>query len=362
MADSLPSDSNRHFPVKVLVVEDSPSIREFLVYLLASDPEIRVIGTAANGEEALAAVASKRPDVVTMDIHMPKMNGFEATRKIMESCPTPIIIVTGSSSGDELATTFLALEAGALAVMKRPMGIGHPQHAATAMELIQTIKLMAEVKVVRRWAQRPKSIPAAVPAAMPYRPLPAAGIRLVAIGSSTGGPLVLQEILATLPGNFPVPIIVVQHIADGFTEGFAQWLTHSSGFPVSVATHNEFMQPGRAYVAPNGYQATVDRSGRIALQKDSPENGLCPSVSCLFRSVAAAYGPNAVGILLTGMGKDGAAELGLMRGKGAVTIAQDKESAVVHGMPGEAIGLGAAMYVLPPDKIAAALAGMARTS
>lgn len=353
-------------PIRVLVVEDSPSVREFLVYLFASDQEIQVIGTANNGEEALEAVKTGKPDVITMDLHMPQMDGYAATRAIMENFPTPIVIVTGSSATDEMATTMSALEAGALAVTKRPVGLGHPDHTATARELIQTVKLMSEIKVVKRWARRNMSVAAEAGAIRPgIAPFPASlpkNIRLVAIGSSTGGPLVLQQIFSRLPRGFPVPVIVVQHIAAGFTEGFAEWLAESAGFPVSVATDGLIMKPGHAYIAPNGYQAVVDGYGRIALKKDGPENGHCPSVSCLFRSVAAAYGPNAVGVLLTGMGKDGATELGLMHAKGALTIAQDKESSVVHGMPGEAIKLGAASYVMAPDKIVSTLASMTRTS
>jgi two-component system, chemotaxis family, protein-glutamate methylesterase/glutaminase len=359
MANNVPGSANRHLPIKVLVVEDSPSVRELLVYLFASDPEIQVIGTANNGEEALAAVKGKKPDVITMDLHMPKMDGYAATRAIMESIPTPIVIVTGSNSPREMATTITALEAGALAVINRPAGIGHPDHAATAIELIQTVKLMSEVKVVKRWAKRKTPDQEGIkPITQETTPIPKE-VRLVAIGLSTGGPPVLQQILSKLPKEFHIPIIIVQHIAQGFTEGFAVWLADSSGFPVSVAADGELMQPGHAYVAPYGFQAMVDGHGRIVLQNSGPENGHLPSVSCLFRSVAAAYGPDAVGILLTGMGKDGAAELGLMKEKGAITIAQNKESSVVHGMPGEAIELGAASYVLSPYKIAAVLTNLA---
>lgn len=348
--------------INVLVVEDSPTIREFLVYLLASDPEIQVVGTAANGEEALEAVKNTKPDIVTMDIHMPKKNGLDATRVIMENFPVPIVIVTGSASAGEMELTLSALDAGALAVMKLPMGIGDPQHTATVRELIQTVKLMSEVKVVRRWSKQSKPSPASPSQAIPQVGTPLAEIRLVAIGSSTGGPLVLQQILSALPKNFPVPIILVQHIADGFTENFAEWLMHSTGFPVSVAGHGVLMQPGHAYVAPNGYQTTVFGSGRIGLTKGNPGNGHCPSVSSLFQSIAEAYGAHAAGVLLTGMGRDGAAELGLMKKKGAITIAQDKESSIVYGMPGEAVSLGASTYVLAPDKIAEALASITRPS
>ncbi|MGZ4953635.1 MAG: chemotaxis-specific protein-glutamate methyltransferase CheB [Methylobacter sp.] len=357
MVDSAPDNENRRPPIRVLVVEDSLSVREFLVYLFASDQEIQVIGTANNGEEALAAVQDSKPDVITMDIHMPKMDGYTATRIIMERFPTPVVIVTGSSSVREIATTISALEAGALAIVKRPAGIGHPDHAATARELIQTVKLMSEVKVVKRWPQQRIAAEDGIKPLIP-EPVIRREVHLVAIGSSTGGPPVLQLLLSRLPKNFHVPIIIVQHIAQGFTEGFAQWLAESSGFPVSVAADGELMQPGHAYIAPHGFQTIVDDQGRITLQHSSPENGHLPSVSCLFRSVAAAFGPCAVGILLTGMGKDGAVELGLMKAAGAVTFAQDKESSVVHGMPGEAISLGAASYVLPPDKIADVLTNL----
>jgi two-component system chemotaxis response regulator CheB len=293
---------------------------------------------------------------------MPKMNGLEATRAIMENCPVPIVIVTGSSSAAEMESTLSALESGALAVMKRPMGIGHPQHTVTVREFIQTVKLMSEVKVVRRWSKRSKPFPVIASSSIPQTIIPLAEIQLVAIGSSTGGPLVLQQILSALPRNFPIPIILVQHIAEGFTETFAQWLMQTTDFPVSMAGHDVFMQPGHAYVAPNSYQTTVDGIGRIRLTKGDPATGHCPSVSCLFHSVAEAYGAHAAGVLLTGMGKDGAMELGLMKKKGAVTIAQDKESSVVHGMPGEAVALGAATFVLAPDQIAAALASLARPS
>ena len=351
MTDNPPGSTKRNLPIRVLVVEDSPSMQEFLVYLFASDQELQVIGTANNGQEALMAVKNKKPDVITMDLRMPKMDGYTATRAIMESFPTPIVMVTDSSSIDRMAMTINALEAGALAIIKRPAGIGDPDHAATARELIQTVKLMSEVKVVKRWAQPKILVPKDIKPIIPER----AKARLVAIGSSTGGPLALKQLLSKLPKDFPIPLIIVQHIAQGFTEGFVQWLAQSSGFPVSMATHGELMQSGHAYVAPNNVQTMVNFQGQIVLKNSGPENGHMPSASCLFRSVAAAYGPDAVGILLTGMGRDGAGELGLMKAKGAVTFAQDKESSVIYGMPAEAVELGAASYVLPPGKIAAAL-------
>ena len=340
--------------VDVLIVDDSPVIREFLIHILGADPEIRIVGVAHNGEEAVAAVQDNKPQVVTMDIHMPKLNGFDATRRIMETNPVPIVIVSGSSTAEEIATTFHALESGALAVVRRPAGIAHPDHETTARELIQTVKLMSEVKVVRRWRLGPKS-----PTPVEPRPLkpPKGGaeIKIVAIGASTGGPVALQTILSHLPPSFPAPIVIVQHMAEGFTNGFAEWLGQTSGLPVRVAAHGETLLPGYVYIAPDGYHTSITNNLRIALRKDEPENGLRPSVAALFRSLAESFGSNAVGIVLTGMGTDGAAELKLMKDAGAVTIAQDKQTSIVHGMPGEAIRLGAATHVLAPERIAPAL-------
>ena len=347
--------------IRVLVVEDSPVVREFLVHVLSSDPAIQVIGTACNGEEALEAAGQAKPDLITMDIHMPKMGGLEATRRIMETQPIPIVIVSGSSNAREVATTFHAMEAGAVAFVERPKGIGHPEHEATAAELVTMVKLMAEVKVIRRWSRLRRET-----LATPVRP-PADGrvyappeeLALVAMGASTGGPLVLQSILAALPADYPVPVLIVQHMAMGFIGGFVEWLAPTAALPIQVATQGQRILAGHAYVAPDGLQMKVERAGVLSLTNDEPENGHRPSVGCLFRSVARAYGPQAAGVLLTGMGKDGAEGLKEMRDRGAVTIAQDADSSVVHGMPGEAIRLDAATYVLPPSRIAAALARLA---
>jgi two-component system chemotaxis response regulator CheB len=347
--------------VKVLVVEDSAVVREFLVYLLGTDPAIQVVGTANDGEAALAAVARHRPDVITMDIHMPKMDGLEATRRIMETQPTPIVIVSGSTDPHENTTTFRAMEAGALAVLGRPTGIGHPEHEAGARELLLTVKLMAEVKVVRRWPQARR-------VSLPLPPLETktagakrAKAKVIAIGASTGGPPVLQTILAMLPKDLPLPVLIVQHMTAGFIASFVEWLAQSSGLPVQLAQHGACLVPGQVYVAPDAFQMKVAYGGSIVLTKDEPEGGLRPSVGYLFRSLAAVYGGDVIAGLLTGMGRDGAQELRLLKDKGATTFAQDQESSVVHGMPGEAIRLDAATFVLAPEKIAAVLANLAKT-
>lgn len=343
--------------IKVLIVEDSPTVREFLTQLLSSDPELLVVGSARDGEQALTAVERLRPDLVTMDIHMPNMDGFEATRRIMESRPLPIVIVTGSADPKEVATSFLAMEAGALAVLNRPYSIDHAEHNRSVQELIGTIKAMAEVKVVRRWSR--DRFNSTRPLAAPR--LKASGeIELVAIGASTGGPPVLQAILSGLPRDFPAAVVVVQHIATGFVGGFVEWLAQSSAVPVRLAEDGERLEPARAYVAPDGAHLTVSATGRVVLASDPPVNGLRPSVSRLFRSVAGAFGPRAIGVLLTGMGRDGAEELKLMRDAGAFTIAQDEASSIVYGMPREAVQLDAAVEVLAPQEIAAALSDLTR--
>lgn len=344
--------------IKVLVVDDSPVARELLVHILSSDPKIQIIGTANNGEDAIAATKQLSPDVITMDIHMPKMDGYEATRKIMEIHPVPIVIVTGSANAKEVSMAMHVIEAGALAVVQKPRGSGHPDYQADISRFIQTVKLMSEVKVVRRRAfpERKTLHPPEVKLERTSE------IQLVAIGASTGGPPVLQTILSRLPKNFPVPVLVVQHMAAGFMQGFVEWLNQTSSLPVHVATHGEYILSGHIYFAPDGFQMKVDKGRRISLARDENDNGLCPSVSYLFRSVAEVFGKNAIGILLTGMGKDGAEELRFMKEKGAITMAQDKESSVVHGMPGEAINLDAVMYVLPPEKIAAALINLGKNS
>jgi two-component system, chemotaxis family, protein-glutamate methylesterase/glutaminase len=343
--------------IRVLVVEDSPVVKELLVHILDSDPAIEVAGTASNGEEAVEAAGRIKPDIITMDIHMPKMNGLDASRRIMETNPTPIVVVTGTYDPAEVSTTFRALESGALAVVPKPTSVGHTDHHETCAELLRTVKAMSEVKVVRRWAKpsRPAAAPVVHRASDVELKPPSDDVKVIVIGASTGGPLALQTILSELPEDFGIPILVVQHIAPGFIRGFGEWLDRTTKLRVGLATDGERILPGRIYLAPDGLQMQVLTQGRISLVADEPENGLRPSVSSLFRSVAKVYGQHAVGVLLTGMGKDGAEELRLMKLKGAVTIAQDEESSVVYGMPGEAARLGGATYVFSSGRIAGAL-------
>ena len=343
--------------IRVLIVDDSHTAREFLGFLLGSDPGLEVVGFARNGEEALTQVKRLSPHVITMDIHMPGMDGFEATRRIMETQATPIVIVSGSSTVNESVTACRAPGAGAVAIVPRPYGFGHPQFATSAAKLVETVRLMAEVKVVRRWPRHGVQ----TGEAQPLTPVPGrVDVRIVAIGASTGGPAAIVSILAALPKGLPCPVAIVQHICDGFTAGFGEWLAQTSGLTVHVAADGELLLPGHVYVAPSGHPMGVSNLNRITLDAGPAENGVRPAVSYLFRSVAAAFGRHAAAVLLSGMGKDGAEALGLIRDRGGLTIARDQASSVVHGMPGEAIRLGAASHVLAPEQIAALLTGLVR--
>ena len=342
--------------IKVLVADDSQVTRMLLVQLLNSDPRIQVIGAVNDGQAALDFLAAgvDRPDVVVMDIHMPHLDGFEATRRIIETQPLPIIICTATASPQDLAVAFRSMEAGAVACVEKPVALG-PDFEPRLHNLLQTVRLMSEVKVVRRW-NRSRSAPVVAAANTPSHPrIATAGIRLIGIGASTGGPPVLQTILSGLPKDFPVPLLIVQHIARGFLPGMVDWLSQTTGLRVHIAAHGAIPLPGHAYVAPDDFHLAADARGHLVLAREDAEGGLRPAVSYLFRSLADSYGANAVGVLLTGMGKDGAAELQRMKARGAYTIAQDRDSSIVHGMPGAAIELGAATQVLPADKIAGAL-------
>ncbi|MBT0959565.1 chemotaxis-specific protein-glutamate methyltransferase CheB [Denitromonas iodatirespirans] len=353
MSNDLPHDPSQTPPqIRVLLVDDSPLARELLRYLLESDPRLTVAGTADDGVEGVLAAQRLSPDVIVMDVHMPELDGYAAARRIMETAPTRIVMVTASTKPDDVADTFRTLEAGALAVLAKPSGPGSPNFAEQTREFLSTVRLVAEVPVVRRWPARsaPPTIPTPAPAAAP--------VRVVALGASTGGPQALREILSRLPGDLAAPLLIVQHISSGFTEGFAEWLAHDTGYPVRVPRAGEQVQDGIAYLAPSGCQMGLKPDGSVELTDAPAEHGVQPAVSYLFRSLAAGFGRSAVGVLLTGMGRDGAHELKAMRDAGAVTIAQNAASAIVFGMPGEAVRLKAATHVLAPPDIATMIAGL----
>ncbi len=352
-------------PVKeVLIVEDSALLRKHLAHLLESDGAFRVVGKVANGEEACAFLAHHAVSVVTMDIHMPGMGGFEATRRIMETAPVPIVIVSACWEPEDVEETFRAMEAGAVAIVSTPK-MDAPEEVE---EFINAVHQAAEARVK---LLRPRS-PAVTPREMgpprsmergvgpSLRPL-AKGMnsRVVALGASTGGPMALRHLLGGLSPTFPWPVLVVQHMTQGFSEGFVRWLNEAIPLTASLARHGEEILPGRVLVAPEGNHMEVRGGGVVVLSQEPPEHGVRPSVSRLFRSLSRVYGPEAVGVLLTGMGIDGAEELGLIRAGGGVTFAQDKESAVVWGMPGEAVRRDGATHVLSPQGVARVLVRMA---
>ena len=340
--------------IKVLIVDDSAVHRDYLTYILSSDSEIEVVGQAANGKEALNFLKSHQPDVITMDIYMPEMDGFEVTRSIMENKPLPIVIVSAAWDPMEVEKTFKAMEVGAVSLLEKPAGIGSLNSERNAAELIAIVKQAAVAKVARirsRRAPAPVSVPVTIPPSQRMR----WGIEVVVLGASTGGPAAIQQFLTGLPWDFPLPILMVQHISNGFTRGFVEWLNESSPIQVYVATQGEHIRRGHVYVAPEEFQMGVSDRGIIKLREDPPEHFIRPAVSYLFRSVLKAFSKATAGILLTGMGVDGAAELKLIKDAGGVTFAQDHDSSIIHGMPGEAIRLGGVDYVMPPKDIASML-------
>lgn len=342
--------------IRVLVAEDSPTARALLVEILRSDPEVQVVGEAADGVMAVEMTRKLHPGVVTMDIRMPKLDGFEATRQIMVEVPTPIVIVSGSLDVRHVDVAMHALAAGALAVLPTPRGPEAPDFDEQARRFLDTVKAMSGVKVVRRWPerQRPAPMPPALPtAASSARP------RVVAVAASTGGPAALATILSDLPGDFPLPVLVVQHIAPGFVDGFATWLNTTSPLRVKVAEQGEPLCARTVYVAPDqGHLGATDRF-TVTISHAPPIDGFRPSATFLFESVARAFGGSSVAVILTGMGRDGATGLRAVREAGGQILAQDEESSVVFGMPGAAISEGLANATLPLGTIGSRLRQLA---
>ncbi len=330
----------------VLVVEDSPTARALLVRILESDPTLKVVGLARNGLEAVALAGQLRPDVITMDIRMPGMDGFVATKRIMHQVPTPIVVVSNES--DNLDTAFNATRAGALTVIAKPSGPGSPNHEATCRRLITTVKLMADVKVVRRWATGFLQAPE-IP---PQVPLQGGQKAVVAMAASTGGPAALYQILRALPTDFPLPILVVQHIAQGFGQGMVSWLSGATELSVKLAEQGGRLSAGQVLVAPDDRHLVIRSASRISLRPRTEREGVCPSADLLFESVAQAFGRRALGVILTGMGRDGVEGLKRLKEAGGTVLAQDEASSVVFGMPKEALAAGVVDQVVPLERMA----------
>src|ERR1700733_13267354 len=260
--------------IKVLVADDSQVTRMLLVQLLNSDPCIHVIGAVNDGQAALdfLVTGAERPDVVVMDIHMPRLDGFEAPRRIMEWQPLPIIICTATASPQDLAVAFRSMEAGAVACVEKPVALG-ADFEPRLHNLLQTVRLMSEVKVVRRW-NRSRSAPVMLPPSVAAKPKASADVKLIGIGASTGGPPVLQTILSNLPADFPVPLLIVQHIARGFLPGMVEGLSPTTALRVHIAAHGVAPLKGHVYVAPDDFHLGVDSHGHMLLSRAAPENGL----------------------------------------------------------------------------------------
>lgn len=339
--------------IRVLIAEDSSTLRELLASILSSDPQIEVIGVAKDGVDAVECTKELRPDIVTMDIHMPRMNGFEATKQIMVETPTPIVIVSSTANVREVAVSMQALGVGALTLLPKPMGPGDVAFEERARDFIQTVKAMAQVKVVRRRRETMDVPPVALlsPASAPRQAPP----RVVAIAASTGGPAALHRVLADLPGDFPAPVLVVQHISDGFVGGLATWLNSNCALQVKVAEQGEPLLARTVYLAPDERHLGVSKDKMIRLTNDPPVGGFRPSATSLFESVASVYGAGALSVILTGMGSDGVPGLIAAQRAGGLVIAQDEESCVVFGMPGSAISAGVVGATLPLDRIGARL-------
>lgn len=331
-------------PVRVLIVEDSASVREHLRQIISSDPRLSVAGMASSGEEALAIVDRVAPDVISMDIQLPGIEGFETTRRIMAVRPTPIVVVSGIEM-EEVNLTMQALKSGALGVVQKPVSASHPDYETVARRLCTQLAIMSEVKVIRRRGAADRT-PESAPLPVVPNPLWRGAHRVLAVGASTGGPNALLHLLGGLGGNFPLPVLLVQHMTPGFIEGFADWLTGVTPLRAQVVHGPTALQPGRVYMAPSERHLVVN-SNSANVSDEAPLGTHRPSANILFSSVAKTYGPASIGVLLTGMGEDGATGLGELKAAGAYTIAEDETTAVVYGMPAAALHMGAVTESLP---------------
>lgn len=335
--------------VRVLIVDDSRLLRRGLRAILEASG-IVVVGECASGAEALGKVASLRPDVVTVDLDMPELDGLGTVERIMAEHPTPILVVTGDARFRGLDGHFEALLRGAIDLMHKPASVDPA--APDCVRLVERIRAVARVSVgARSSTPRPPQ-----PTTLPQLPVTARAVgaacpALVAIGASTGGPGALRAVLGGLGADLPVPVVVVQHMAEEFAEGFVTWLQTQVAIPIREATVGTRVRPGHAYIALRGPHVRIGADGLLACAAGRP-NPHRPSIDVLFSSVAHGWGKRSIGILLTGMGDDGAAGLAALSTEGALTIAQNEATSVVFGMPAAAIERGAAKLVLPLEAIA----------
>ena len=338
--------------IRVLIVEDSDVIRELLQYIISQDPRLEVAAAVGSAEEAIRILNRVSPDVISMDIRLPGMNGFEATRKIMSQKPTPIVVVSASVESEELNITMNALQAGALTVLEKPVGTTHDDYVALAERLCTQLAIMSDVKVVSQRGYRTPLKKEKSQSVVESVPIVHSGVfEMLGIVTSTGGPNALVLLLNSLGGNFPLPILLVQHITASFLEGFVHWLDSVSPFSVVMIRDGEVPSHGKVYVAPADRHLKV-RGGKLWIDHGDLVCSQRPSGTVLFKSMAEALGPKALGILLTGMGSDGAEGLLAIREAGGYTIAEDESTAVVYGMPAAAVQIRAVCESLPLSSIA----------
>ncbi|TSA00541.1 MAG: chemotaxis-specific protein-glutamate methyltransferase CheB [Rhodocyclaceae bacterium] len=342
--------------IRVLLVDDSSISLEFMRRMLASAAEINVVGTARDGLEALELIPRLRPDVMCTDLHMPKMDGLALTREVMARDPMPILVLSISLQAQQQDNIFRMLEAGALDILAKPRGGLDSDFSATAKDLIQKIRILSGVKVIRRHHAKTAAAPMPVPS-VPLSRMSSPDI--IGIGASTGGPQAFEHILAKLPADFPLPLLCVQHIAQGFMPGLVSWLASTSRIRVTTAIEGTPPQAGTAYFPADNRHLEIDSNGLFRCSSGLPVGGHRPSVDMAFSSLARRYGAAAAGVLLTGMGQDGARGLLDIERAGGLTIAQDEGSSVVFGMPKCAIELGAARHVLPLERIGTTLCDLA---
>jgi two-component system chemotaxis response regulator CheB len=328
--------------IRVVLVDDSRIALTVLKRILEKDPDIEIAGAFVNPIEALEQFPNLKPDVACIDFEMPGKNGLELTRAIMSTTPCPILVVSSFVQPEHQKVVFDVLDAGALDVFPKPRGGVDAFAQEEERELIRKVRLLSGIVPFRRkqWPASNRSVESEA----------RNRIRIVAIGASTGGPVALQSILRTLPADFPVPILCVQHISEGFLDGMITWLKGHCALDVRIARAGEVPAAGTVYFAGLGTHLLME-DGKIALSQDPPVHGHRPSVSLLFKSVAASFGKAAIAVLLTGMGSDGADGLKSVQDAGGVTVAQNEESSVVFGMPGQAVKLGAVRHVLGLEEI-----------
>ena len=337
----------------VLVVDDSAFMRKVVSDIIASSSEFRVVGTARNGLDALRQIHALDPDVVTLDIEMPELDGLQTLGYIMSETPRPVVILSAAADGDA-ALTIRALELGAVEFVRKPSGpisldlekVG--QTLLAALRAARQVNLRGVPMLARPRLAPPGGGGAATPA-------PRAATRAVAVAASTGGPRALAEVIPAFPAALDAAVLVVQHMPRGFTRSLAQRLDAMSALPVSEARNGDRVERGRVYVAPGGAHMRVALDGGdpcIALDDSPPVWGVRPSADPLFRSVAQCFGPRAVGLVLTGMGRDGAEGLRAMRAAGALAVVQDRATSVIYGMPQAALAHAGADAVVPLGAVA----------